>query len=97
MLSRCKANLAGSITSVERERERARESERDLIIPLMITTRSVFLAHLSQRVIGELIGYSWSGAVRPSSSSVVVHNAQTASSPKPLCQSEPNFMWSLLG
>ena len=31
-----------------------------------------FLAHLSQRLIGELIGYSWSG-VRPSASSVV-HN-----------------------
>ena len=29
-----------------------------------------FLAHLSQRLIGELIGYSWSG-VRPSASSVV--------------------------
>ena len=28
-----------------------------------------FLAHLSQRLIGELIGYSWSG-VRPSASSV---------------------------
>ena len=33
-------------------------------------TFSPFLAHLSQRLIGELIGYSWSG-VRPSSSSVV--------------------------
>ena len=30
-----------------------------------------FLAHLSQRLIGELIGYSWSG-VRPSASVVVV-------------------------
>ena len=29
-------------------------------------TGSIFLAHLSQRLIGELIGYSWSG-VRPSS------------------------------
>ena len=29
----------------------------------------LFLAHLSQRLIGELIGYSWSG-VRPSSSVV---------------------------
>ena len=29
-----------------------------------------FLAHLSQRLIGELIGYSWSG-IRPSSSVVV--------------------------
>ena len=28
-------------------------------------TKKLFLAHLSQRLIGELIGYSWSG-VRPS-------------------------------
>ena len=46
-----------------------------------------FLAHLSQRLIGELIGYSWSG-VRPSSSSVrpsVVRRKQfQTSSPKPL-------------
>ena len=28
------------------------------------------LAHLSKRLIGELIGYSWSGVRRPSSSSV---------------------------
>ena len=57
-----------------------------------------FLAHLSQRLIGELIVYSCSG-VRPSSSSyvVVVHNAQTSSSPKPLARSKPNFMWRLLG
>ena len=38
--------------------------------------RPQFLAHLSQRLIGELIGYSWSGVRpssvrRPSSSSVV--------------------------
>ena len=31
------------------------------------TSLVVFLAHLSKRLIGELIGYSWSG-VRPSSS-----------------------------
>ena len=47
------------------------------------------LAHLSQRLIGELIVYPWSV--------VVVHNAQTSSSQKPLGQSKPNFMWSLLG
>ena len=51
-----------------------------------------FLAHLSRRLIGELIGYSWSG-VRPLS----VHSAQRSSSPKPLGQSKPNFIWSLLG
>ena len=58
-----------------------------------------FLAHLSQRLIGELIGYSWSG-VRPLASSVGVvrrKQFQTSSSPKPLGQSKPNFMWSLLG
>ena len=52
------------------------------------------LAHLSQRLIGELIVYQWSGVCRPS---VVVHNAQRSSSPKPLVRSKPNFMWSLLG
>ena len=53
----------------------------------------VFLAHLSRRLIGELIVYPWSGVRRPSS----VHNAQTSSSQKPLGRSKPNFMWSLLG
>ena len=56
----------------------------------------VFLAHLSQRLIGELIGYPWSG-VRPSVRPSSVHNAQRSSSRKPLGQSKPNFMWSLLG
>ena len=49
---------------------------------------------------GELIVYPSSR--RPSvrrrrPSSVVVHNAQRSSSPKPLGRSKPNFMWSLLG
>ena len=58
-----------------------------------------FLAHLSRRLIGELIVYQWSVVVvRPSSSSSsVVHNAQTSSSQKQLGRSKPNFMWSLLG
>ena len=58
----------------------------------------IFLAHLSRRLIGELIGYPWSG-VRPSSVRCPssVHNAQRSSSPKLLGQSKPNFMWSLLG
>ena len=47
----------------------------------------LLLAHLSRRLIGELIGYPWSGA-RPSSF-VVVHNTQTSSA-KPLGQSKPN-------
>ena len=65
------------------------------------TIRFVLLAHLSQRLIGELIVYQWSGVRRrrrrrrrPSS---VVHNAQTSSSHKPVDRSKPNFMWSLLG
>ena len=45
---------------------------------------------------GELIVYQWSGVRRPSVV-VVVHNAQTSSSRKPLGRSKPNFMWSLLG
>ena len=53
------------------------------------------LAHLSRRLIGELIVYPWSGVRRMSS--VVVHNAQTSSSQKPLGRTKPNFMWRLLG
>ena len=56
------------------------------------------LAHLSRRLIGELIVYPWvrrpSVVVRRPSS---VHNAQTSSSHKPLGRLKPNFMWSLLG
>ena len=60
-----------------------------------------FLAHLSRRLTGELIVYPCSG-VRPSSSVVrpssVVRRPQfQRSSPlKPLGQSKPNFMWSIL-
>ena len=49
------------------------------------------LAHLSRRLIGELVGYPWS-SVRPSSSVGVVHNAQTSFSPKMLGQSKPDCM-----
>ena len=48
-----------------------------------------FLAHLSQWLIGELIGYPWSGIRRP--------QFQTSSPLKPLGKSKPNFIWSLLG
>ena len=59
-----------------------------------------FLAHLSRRLTGELIVYPCSG-VRPSSSvrrPPVVRRPQfQRSSPlKPLGQSKPNFMWSIL-
>ena len=61
--------------------------------------KSDILAHLSRRLIGELIVYPWSGVRRrrrrPSSS--VVHNAQNSSSQKPLGRLKSNFMWSLLG
>ena len=59
-----------------------------------------FLAHLSRRLTGELIVYPCSG-VRPAS--VVVHPSvrrpqfQRSSPLKPLGQSKPNFMWSILG
>ena len=53
------------------------------------------LAHLSQELIGELIVYPCSVVVVVVV--VVVHNFQTSSSLKPLGQSKPNFMWSILG
>ena len=53
-------------------------------------------AHVSQRLIGELIGYPRSG-VRRSSSSSVRPQFQTSSPLKPLGHSKPNFVWSLLG
>ena len=48
------------------------------------------LAHLSRRLIGELIVYTCSGVV-------VVHHFQTSSPAKLLGQLKPNLMWSLLG
>ena len=47
----------------------------------------ILLAHLSQRLIGELIGNSWSG-VNPS---LTISNIFSKTG------SKPNFMWSLLG
>ena len=57
---------------------------------------SFFLAHLSQRLIGKLIGYPSSGVRRRRPSSVR-SQFQTSSSLKPLGKSKPNLMWSLLG
>ena len=54
-----------------------------------------FLAHLSQRLIGELIVYPWSGIRRRRLS--VIHNYETSSSPKLLGLSKPNFIRSILG
>ena len=51
----------------------------------------ICLAHLSQRLIGELIVYPFTVVVV-----VFVGYFQTSSPPKPLGQSKPNFMWSLL-
>ena len=52
------------------------------------------LAQLSQSLIGELIGYPLSG-VRCGRRRR--QQFQTSSPLKPLSQSKPNFMWSLLG
>ena len=62
----------------------------DLRLVLSFRTMGVFFPTISISCTGvysELIGPSVG----------VVHNAQISSSPKPLCQSKPNFMWSLLG
>ena len=63
---------------------------------LLLLLLGVCLAHLSRRLIhvGEH-GPAYIRRCRPSLSSVD-HNAQI-SSPKPLGQSKPNFMGSLLG
>ena len=66
--------------------------------PFTPTFWGFFLAHLSRRLTGELIVYPCSG-VRPSSvrPSVVRRSQFQRSSPlKPLGQSKPNFMWSIL-
>ena len=65
----------------------------------VITFARTFLAHLSIRLIGELLGYSRS-SLHPSiviCPSVIVNNVQTYSSLKQLAWWQPNFMWSLLG
>ena len=56
----------------------------------------LLLAHLSQRLIGELIVYPCSG-VRRRRRCAVVYHFQRSSPLKPLGQSKPNFMRSLLG
>ena len=56
-----------------------------------------FLAHLSRRLIGELIVYQCSGVRRRRRRRRRPPQFQTSSSPKPLGRSKPNFMWSLLG
>ena len=51
----------------------------------------LYLAHLSQRLTGELIVYPWSGVLRRLSVVLrpsVVHNAQTSSFQKPLGRSK---------
>ena len=58
-------------------------------------SQGTFLAHLSRRLTGELIVYPCSG-VRPSSSGVRRPQFQRSSPLKPLGQSKPNFMWSIL-
>ena len=56
-----------------------------------------FLAHLSRRLTGELIGYPWIRRPSVRRPSVVRRpHFQTSSPLKSLGQSKPNFMWSLL-
>ena len=72
----------------------------DIVSSYIVIFSDILLAHLSQRLIGELIGYPWSGVRRPSAvrpSSSVRPQFQTSSFLKPLGQSKPNFMWSLVG
>ena len=57
----------------------------------------VLLAHLSQRLIGELIVTHAPASVVVVVVVVVVNHFQTSSSPKQLGQSKPDLMWSLLG
>ena len=58
--------------------------------------RYVFLAHLSKMLIGELIGYPWSGVCRGRRRRCL-QQSETSSPMKSLNQSKPNCMWSLLG
>ena len=55
-----------------------------------------FLAHLSRRLIGELIVYPWSG-VRRRRPSYVVHNAQTSSSQNRLADQSQILCGASLG
>ena len=57
----------------------------------LLFVNAIFRSPEPKAQLGELIVYPWSGVV------VVIHNFQTSSPQKPLVQSEPNFMWSLLG
>ena len=63
----------------------------------LVCVRPGFLAHLSRRLTGELIVCPCSGVRRPSSVGVRRRSQFQRSSPlKPLGQSKPNFMWSIL-
>ena len=60
-------------------------------------TINLFLAHLSRRLTGELIVYPCSGVRRPSSVVGRRRSQFQRSSPlKPLGQSKPIFMWSII-
>ena len=55
------------------------------------------LAHLSRRLISELIVYQWYGVHRRRPSSIGVRpHFQTSSSQNYFGRSKPNFIWSLL-
>ena len=72
-------------------------ADRSKVEVLLLFSFVCFLANLSRRLTCELIGYPWirrPSVIRPSS---VRPHFRTSSLPKPLGQSKPNFMWSLLG
>ena len=65
-------------------------------ILIVVAVLVFFLAHLSRRLIGELIVYQCSGVRRRRRRRRRRPQFQT-SSPKPQGRLKPNFMWSLLG
>ena len=80
------------VEKYRQERPKIQQQFSDLKVTIL--TMRPFLAHLSRRLTGELIVYPCSG-VRPSSS-VRRPQFQRSSPLKPLGQSKPNFMWSIL-
>ena len=84
------------LIGIKKDADKTVQVCRQIFIFVIGKLESRILAHLSRRLISELIGYSWSG-LRPSSGIRRPSNAQRSSSPKPLGQLKPNFMWSLLG
>ena len=83
--------LENQLSSAKENIKHLGDERTDLIAKVFLAL--TFLAHLSRRLTGELIVYPCSG-VRPSS--VRRSQFQRSSPLKPLGQSKPNFMWSIL-